>query len=208
MSEQQRYPLLWPQGRPRRAQNKRRDSLFGVKGSGGYKRVLTVTEAMERLQSQIDMLGARDYVLSSNLALRLDGRPRGDQGNPVDPGVALYFTLRGKPHCLPCDTFLKASDNIAAIAAHIEASRSIERYGVGDIEAIFAGFLSLAAPVTQRRHWLVVFGFESGETVTRLAVDHRYRKLAAVRHPDLGGSNAAMAELNRARDEAYAELGE
>lgn len=37
---------------------------------------------------------------------------------------------------------------------------------------------------------------------TRDDVEKAYRRLAAVRHPDKGGSDAAMAELNRARDEA------
>lgn len=34
----------------------------------------------------------------------------------------------------------------------------------------------------------------------------RYAVLAKERHPDHGGSNDAMAELNRARDEALKEI--
>ena len=39
-------------------------------------------------------------------------------------------------------------------------------------------------------------------TPTRDDVEKAYRRLASLRHPDKGGSDAAMAELNRARDEA------
>ena len=43
-------------------------------------------------------------------------------------------------------------------------------------------------------------------TPTRDDVEKAYRRLASLRHPDKGGSNEAMAELNRARDEALEEI--
>ena len=43
---------------------------------------------------------------------------------------------------------------------------------------------------------------------TRDDVEMAYRRLARLRHPDLGGTADAMAELSRAREEAYAWLAE
>ncbi|WP_244622605.1 J domain-containing protein [Microvirga brassicacearum] len=154
---------------------------------------------------ELDRLGARDYILSSNLALRLDGLPRSDQATPSDPGVALYFSLKNVPHCLPCDTFLRVADNIAAIAKHIEATRAIERYGVASIKEMFAGFAALPAPAGQRP-WREVLGWRQSHVPDMQDIQTRYRKLTKECHPDNGGTHEKMSELNRARDEALKEV--
>jgi curved DNA-binding protein CbpA len=41
---------------------------------------------------------------------------------------------------------------------------------------------------------------------TAAAIDAAYRELAATAHPDRGGSDAAMARLNLARDQARQSL--
>lgn len=200
------YPLQWPAGKPRIVTRKR--ATFSKVGSRGWDRDrLTVADALSRLQDEIDRLGARQYVVSSNVETRLDGRPRSGQPEPSDPGVALYFHLKGKPHCLPCDTFDRVADNIAAIAKHIEATRAIERYGVANLAEMFAGFVALPAPGAER-HWRVVFGFRPDDWLTRATVEAVYRDLAKRRHPDAsGGSTEAMAELNAARAAALKEIG-
>lgn len=203
----QAYPLQWPQARPRTKVRKRASFGKKVRRSGqswDSHESLTIADALGRLQDEIDRLGAREYVLSSNLQVRLDGLPRSGQAEPADPGVALYFHLGGKPHCLPCDTYDRAADNIAAIAKHIEATRAIERYGVATVAEMFTGFAALPSPdnVTKRT-WRQVFGITPDAKVTRAVIMDLFRKLAAERHPDKpGGSHDLMAELNQARDEA------
>jgi DnaJ-domain-containing protein 1 len=91
-----------------------------------------------------------------------------------------------------------------AIAAHIDATRSVERYGVASIEEMFAGFLALPAP-GKAAHWRQVLGVENGANLSE--VEKRYRELARRRHPDQGGSDTPMAELNQAITAARAELG-
>lgn len=49
---------------------------------------------------------------------------------------------------------------------------------------------------------LLIFHGSSGDATSAL-----YRRLAAERHPDRGGSTEKMAELNAARDAAMKELG-
>lgn len=201
------YPLQWPVGRPRKANRKR--ATFGKKANNGRwieMKELSVADALARLQDEFDRIGARQPIVSTNLETRLDGLPRSGQGEPRDPGVALYFQLDGQPHCMPCDTFDRVADNIAAIAKHIEATRAIDRFGVASIREMFTGFAALPAPGAQRP-WREVLEFAAGEVVSRDMIDARYRRLASLRHPDrLGGSHDAMAELNRARDEAMAHV--
>lgn len=208
----QAYPLQWPQARPRTSWDQRKRASFNKKHIPAGKSYqvtseLSVADAVGRLQSEIDRLGASTYVLSTNLALRLDGLPRSGQAEPEDPGAALYFHLDGKAHCLPCDTYDRIADNIAAIAKHIEATRAIERYGVATMSEMFAGFVALPAP-DAKKHWREVLGVGPKEPMDAAYVRERYRIRAQGAHPDRpGGSHAEMAELNRARDEALAEVG-
>lgn len=205
----QAFPLQWPISRPRNKSHTRAN--FGKKvsrtgQSWSQKESLTVAEALGRLQREIDLLGARNYILSSNVQIRLDGLPRSGQPEPADRGVAMYFTLAGKPHCLPCDRYDRVADNIAAIAKHIEATRAIERYGVASIAEMFTGFMALPEPA--RRTWRAVFGFGPTEPITASYLKERYRAKSKYTHPDSpGGSKEAFEELTRAKDEALREIG-
>jgi hypothetical protein len=51
------------------------------------------------------------------------------------------------------------------------------------------------------RPWRAVFGLQETEPVGLTKVEKLYRRLARERHPDRGGSNEMMQELNRAREE-------
>jgi hypothetical protein len=197
----QAYPLQWPMSRPRTKSPTR--AAFG-KTVRTSRESLTVADALGRLQGEIDRLGARNYVISSNVQLRLDGLPRSGQPEPTDRGVALYFTLSGKPHCLPCDRYDRVADNIAAIAKHIEATRAIERYGVASIAEMFTGFTAL--PSNEAQHWSEVLGVSRTATADEINTAWRHRAKQA--HSDTGGSDAAMSRLNVARDAALKERSE
>lgn len=203
------YPLQWPHGRPRKPDSLRKRAAFGKKVNNGrwlQTKDLTVADALGRLQDELDRIGARHPVVSTNLETRLDGLPRSGQTEPRDPGVALYFQLGGQPHCMPCDTYDRVADNIAAIAKHIEATRAIDRFGVASVREMFTGFQALPAPGT-KRSWRAVMGFAAFDGVTPVEIDARFKKLAKERHPDAGGSADAMAELNAAKAEALKEIG-
>lgn len=200
------YPLQWPANRPRTITGKRKEGKFNRKetvynNGSSWKRThdLTIATAIKRLQESLDRIGARLPVVSSNLEIRLDGLPRSGQRQPDDPGVAVYFQLKGDPICMPCDTYTKVADNIAAVAAHIEATRSIERHGVASLKEMFSGFAAISAQPGQRAWWAVL-GLSASATTSE--INEAYRRLARERHPDQGGTDSAMAELNAARDEA------
>jgi len=207
----QAYPLQWPNGRTRKPASARKLGRFNKKawnglqyGDGGWRKTvdISVADALKRLQEELDAIGARLPVVSTNLETRLDGLPRSGQRMPVDPGVAVYFQLAGKPHCLPCDTYQKVEHNIAAIAAHIEATRAIERHGVASVSEMFQGFAALPPP----KAWHEILGVSA--TANADVIRCAYRALAAKRHPDRpGGSHDAMSEINQARDEGLKENG-
>jgi hypothetical protein len=168
---------------------------------------LTVGDGLARLAGELRRLGARTVVISSNLRTNLDGTITAKQAKQLeDPGVAVYFRLHDAPRVLACDRWTSAADNMAAIAAHIEAIRAQDRYGVGTLDQAFAGYAALP-PVggSQGGDWRAEFGIrpdEPGLTLTQ--IEGLYRLLVTERHPDRGGSHDAIVRLNLARDAARA----
>ena len=164
-----------------------------------------MSEAVKRVVVEADRMGARGLVISSNLELRNDGLPRSGQSEPQDPGVCVYFHLKGKPHSLPCDTYGNVAGNIAAIAAHMEATRKIERHGVASVAEMFSGFAALPPPADAKpsRPWWEVLGMPQAK-YGKHVIEAVYKAKVRECHPDTGGSNEAFQELNRAREEALA----
>ncbi len=191
------FPLQWPPGRERREYWKREASNFDT----------SMSKARDALFNELKLLGAKHVVLSSNVPLRLDGKPYASFPAIRDPAVAVYFSYRDKQMCFACDRWNKVEDNIQAIRKTIEALRGIARWGTGDmLQAAFTGFAALPPPIVagMDRPWREVLGVHAGSG--RAHVDDAYRRLASKHHPDRGGDPAKMAELNRARDQALAEL--
>lgn len=196
------YPLQWPAGWPRTPYFRRKESRFGI--GAADRKPLTITAAISRLQAEIARINARYAVISSNIPASRNGRPLSGQRVPNDPGVALYFQLKGRPTVLPCDRYTTVAANIAAIAAHIEATRAIERHGVGTLDQMFTGFQAIRGP--GEKPWREVLGFPADQAVTAADVKAKQRELARRHHPDAGGTEAAMAEINDAADRALREV--
>lgn len=197
------YPLAWPHGWPRATS--RRRANFSSRGGN-----VIISEGLDRLDGELRRLGvpSYNYILSSNLVLGQRGNPLANQAEPRDPGVATYFKLRGKPRVLACDRWNRTADNLAAIAAHIDAIRRVDRYGVGTLDQAFAGYDALPPPgAANRPPWRAVFEVANNAVITRADIDRRFKTLAMRAHPDTGGSHEAMAQLNQARDAALQEIG-
>lgn len=194
------YPLAWPTGWPRARHRQRATFGTTARSYRGVKSALTVADARDRLSEQLDRLNARYVTLSTNVELRLDGMPRSGQPEPRDTGVACYFQLSGRDTVLACDKWDRVADNIAAIAKHIDALRGMDRWGVGSVEQAFAGYQALPAP----EQWWQVLGVS--QAATEQQIRDAWRNLARTSHPDAGGSNAAMARLNAARDQGLSTV--
>lgn len=199
------YPLCWPEGWARTPTYKRK--------SGHFKRYgdrVTVSAALNRILEQLSMMSVKrdDVLVSTNIPTRLDGLPRSDQPEPGDPGVAVYWrTAQNAPmKCLAIDIYTKVADNLAAVAATLEAMRAIERHGGAQVqERTFRGFTALPAQVGTRP-WREVLGIGAQANVTRQMIDDQFKGLARILHPDAGGSEIAMSELNVAREQALKEV--
>lgn len=204
------YPLSWPTGWPR-FKGKRKDGLFSAaEQRENYvgRRSLTMQEAMKRVHHELGRLGINvidDCVISTNLQINMSGLPRSDQGEPADPGVAIYWQKKGQPmRVMAIDIYSRTRDNVAAVAATLEAMRKIERHGGATIlDRAFTGFTALPKP--SGADWWEVLKLP--RDATRAQIKQRFMELAQERHPDKpSGSDNAMAELNRARDQALQEV--
>lgn len=192
------YPLQWPEGWPRtREWSRENDDRFGGQNK------LQMGKARDQLLAELQKLGARNVVISSNLMLRQDGLPYASQKQVSDPGVAVYFTLKNRSLVMARDRFKTAAGNIRSLTLAIEAMRQLERHG-GSImmERAFHGFAAIAPP-DWKKPWREVFGVKPD---WRGDITALYREKAKNRHPDSGGSDSLMAELNVAYAEAKLEL--
>lgn len=203
----QRSPLSWPAHRPRTPTYRRQNGKFKQHGT-----VITVAGAMDRVEAELMRLGGSNALLSSNLDLRIDGRPRSGGARPHDPGVCLYFTLKAKPFALACDTYSDVAQNIAALAAHLEATRAIERHGVASAAESLQAFSALPPPAVPARTCWDILGV-SRQTIMDLpgrlragTINEAWRGLSKSAHPDAGGTEADQAELNAARTAALEEI--
>lgn len=207
MSDELRYPLSWPVGRPRTLPHERKRAAFGREPNHAP----TVDRGRKQLERELNLLGVREFQLSTNIELRLDGYPRSGKPEPKDPGVAVYFALAKRPTVLACDKWDRLADNLRAIVKHIEALRGQDRWGVGSIEQAFAGYAALPAPGQHsRRHWRQVLDLPDAvatHEIGRAGIESAFRDLAKTHHPDRGGDTAAFAELVQAKADALEELG-
>lgn len=205
MTAPSRYPLAWPQGRPRRPHHERKNGQF--KRNGNW---ITIAQAVARVEAELGRIGARYPLLSSNLELRLDGQPRSGQADPKDPAVCLYFDLKGKPFALACDRYHHVQDNIAALAAHLDATRAIERHGVATAAETLQAFAALPPPppggsiiMGAVEPWHDVLGVAPNADVE--VVQAAYRALAKKAHAT-GAGEDDLKRLNMARDRALKDL--
>lgn len=195
------YPLAWPVRVPRTERTRRKRGSFGTKNAGSMKQPITLSQALDRLEHELRLFGAKEIVVSSNVSLRMDGRARSGQGEPEDVGIACYFLIRDKPYCFPCDRWDRVADNVAAVAQHIDALRGIQRWGVGSVEQAFQGYLALPEPA-RLADWRRVFpGASTIEEVNRQFLSKTFDC-----HPDRGGAHEQQVLLNEARRAALQEL--
>lgn len=204
------HPLRWPSGRPRTTPADRKSASWRHDG-----RPITLNVARQRLRAQLSAMTKAGrpwrttaHVLSCNIRFTRSGaRDQNFRREPEDVGVAVYFELDRQPMALACDRWDTVQDNLAAIAAHIEALRGQERWGVADLVQAFAGHAALAPPggTPSDEPWWQVLGVSKIASV--FEIEAAWRKQIFAAHPDRGGSEAQAARLNRARDQGRAANG-
>lgn len=214
MAERKAYPLSWPDGwkraklRSHALFSKTKDWKYNEQNQPVYqgKAKLSVSDAVKRVLAELERMGIKDddIVISTNVPLRLDGLPRSDQ-EPSDPGVAVYWRKKNQPtmRCMAIDRYHRVADNLAAVAATLDAMRAIERHGGAEIlNRAFLGFAAL--PQTASSPWREVLGINGVPTLE--LVESRYRALSLIHHPDKGGDREQFERITQARDAAKIEL--
>ena len=158
---------------------------------------VTIAEAVSRIRAELGRMGIDDddLVISTNLQLRLDGFPRSNQREPDDAGVAVYWTDRfdtsQPPRCMAIDRYDRIADNLAAVAATLDAMRAIERHGGAEIlDRAFTGFTALPAPG----------GMDWREILDEADPEGSYRRLRGQHHPDRGGDADEFRAVQSAWD--------
>lgn len=205
------HPLKWPEGWGR--SRSRTVAQFGTAerktdeqgGSWLAKSDLTMHEAAKRVRYELSRLGVSDddCMISTGLRVNMAGLPRGDQGEPGDPGVAVYWTPKGKTETkvMAIDRYTRVRDNLAAVAKTLEAMRAIERHGGAQIlERAFTGFDALPPP----KSWREILNVAPGCSLE--TAEGSYRQLARKHHPDAGGDAGQFAEVAGAIAAARKEL--
>ena len=196
------FPLQWPSGWPR-AKSRKEARFSTTKHSpiGARSQELSVADGVGRVLGELEHLNVAhgDAIISTNVPLRLDGTPRSNQPEPSDPGVAVYWRSRGhkQTKVMAVDRYDRAADNLAAIAATLNAMRAIERHGGAQIlERAFTGFTALPGVPSC---WDVL-GLKSG--ASRDAIEDAFRDLAKKHHPDVGGNHDEFIRVQTAREQA------
>lgn len=187
------YPLKWPLGRSTTPHYSRRDARFDT----------TIARSRDELLHELKLLGARNVVISSNIATYRRGGQDimySDQTAARDnPGVAVYYEWKGESYALACDRWKTVADNLQALNKTVNAIRGIDRWGTGEMmKAAFAGFKELPAQ-QERNCWEVL---KINPTRERDVITYHYKQLAKQYHPDAGGSHQMMTELNLAYEQA------
>lgn len=202
------YPLYWPAGwkRTRRPS----PSRFGA---------TTVYQESQAVLAEMERIGAKRVVISTNLKLRQDGIPYSGQKAPEDAGVAVWFWLpkpgvgryeRFSPssfseHVLACDAWSRVEHNLHAIALHVAALRGQERWGVGSVAQSFGGYVALPESLgDDSGPWRTLGVKREGATIEK--VEAAFRRESLVHHPDRGGSRESWDRLCDAKAAALRAL--
>ena len=189
------HPLYWPAGW-KRAKHRTR-SAFGR---------CSMDRVSQDTLRELDLMGCnlRNVVISTNVALRLDGLPYANQRAPDDPGAAVWFNQGGEARVLACDRWDLVEHNLRAIAKHVAAIRGQTRWGVGSLEQAFKGYTALPAGKVKREWWDVL---EVRPDASPNVIKANYRRRALDCHPDRGGSRETWNELAAAYTQGLEAVG-
>ena len=192
----QAFPLDWPVGWKRTPDWQKAHARFGNSRKSGYaSRELSVAQAVDRVLDELSKLRIRadDVVISTNVKPTLSGTPRSGSAEPSDSGVAVYWRRGKEARCIAVDKYRRVADNLAAIAATLDAMRAIDRHGGAEIlDRAFTGFTALPSPEQPFQ----ILGVSADASMEEIKDAHR--RLAMKHHPDRGGSNEEMARINAA----------
>lgn len=143
-----------------------------------------VTEARTRLdiKESFAKWGVSDYSIG------------GEAGSNVRPLAFVRFSVNGQEQTIRCERAWEYGANLRAIYRLLESLRLAAHYGI--MEELATAAAAMLPAGRQRRPADEVLGV--AENTPLVVAEAAWRALAKERHPDAGGSDEAMAELNEA----------
>lgn len=138
----------------------------------------------------------RDWEIQKNV---MGSRVHTRIGDRTERAVSVRYIKDGRTVTLTVDSQERPVDNLRALYLCLEDMRMLEVRGLAD--TVQSAYRQLAAPASDRDPHEVL-GIRPG--ATRELIDAAYRTAAKSAHPDAGGSDEAMAEINAARERLLA----
>ena len=177
------YPLQWLPQQPRTKRTEH--ARFGNHSP---------SKAGDYLIDELQRLGAKQCVISSNLMQRARGDGFYAKQNIEDAGVVVYFQLKGASKAMACDCWKKVEHNLWALYLSIQAIRGLERWGGSDfLDGLFEGFKALPSPdqiVPMSPQYF-------SEITSKEHLRETYKSLCKALHPDVGGDSNEFNEMQR-----------
>lgn len=163
---------------------------------------VTLAQAFDDLESELDQLGVDDFRYSFDAQKRKrDGRPY-SRANPDDPSFVLRWSMGGEQYAVACDRWTSLRDNVRSVGLYVREKRKMESRPVETGESEFANArlpsgeedaIEAAPPAHQ------VLGVDADADPT--TVKEAFREKSKELHPDVeGGDGAAFKRLKRARE--------
>ncbi|SNZ18222.1 hypothetical protein SAMN06269185_3299 [Natronoarchaeum philippinense] len=149
---------------------------------------VTLAQALDDLEAELDRLGVDDWRLSTAAQQRQrDQRPY-SRANPDDPGVVVRWSMDGNQYAVACDRYTKLRDNVRTVGLYIHEKRKMEQRPVETGESEFANARLPPADdedvieATEPPHEILGVAPDAPDEVVRAVA----RRLSADLHPDTG----------------------
>ena len=157
----------------------------------------TWNETLAVLAETFRKWGVRDWTV---IPVRIDGRK--SWWDQAERKVTVVFTKGTQDQRFSLASQERPVDNLRALYLGLESMRMNETRGIGDV--VREMYLQLPAP-SKGRDPYEVLGIRSDAPLE--VIEASWRALAKRAHPDAGGSDAAMKEINAAWEKIKADRG-
>jgi len=178
------FPLQWLPQQPRTKRPERaRFGNHSPSKSGDY------------LIAELQRLGAKNCLISSNLQTRLKGDGFYANQRVDDAGVVVYFDLKGRNKAMACDKWDRVEHNLWSLYLSVSAIRGLERWGGSEfLDGLFTGFKALPSPDSVMTTSIQYFQ----DCQTKEEIELKYKELRKKLHPDMvDGNKEEFQEMMR-----------
>jgi hypothetical protein len=179
------------------------------------------SDTLDLLERELQYIGARDVILEADFReqdLRMDGMPRSNARQPVDPAVRIAFESKHGSLVYSADTCEFWQHNVRSIALGLQALRAVDRYGISRRAEQYRGYRQIGgspaivpdAPLDPPAAALAVaraaYPYSSGPAQAIAAgilagdqdLEVVARRARRRTHPDAGGSTEAFQRVEDA----------